>query len=45
MRFVENVPAAPNCKTVAADPVTNHVFMPLTASADGPGTGVFAAAR
>lgn len=39
--FIENVPAAPNCKSVVADPVTNHVFMPLTASASGPGIGVF----
>ena len=45
MRFVENVPSAPNCKTVAADPATNHVFMPLTASPSGPGIGVFAAGR
>lgn len=42
MRFVANVPAAPNCKTVAADPDTNHVLMPLTASPSGPGIGVFA---
>ena len=41
MTFIENVPAAPNCKTVVADPLTNHVFMPLTASASGPGVGVF----
>jgi DNA-binding beta-propeller fold protein YncE len=42
MKFIANVPAAPNCKSVAADPQTNHVFMPLTASATGPGIGVFA---
>lgn len=41
MKFVENVPAAPNCKAVAADPKTNHVFMPLTKSESGPGIGVF----
>lgn len=41
MNFIENVPAAPNCKTVAADLETNHVFMPLTASSSGPGIGVF----
>jgi hypothetical protein len=41
MEFIENVPVAPNCKTVVADPVTNRVFMPLTASANGPGIGVF----
>lgn len=41
MKFVENVPAAPNCKAVAADPKTNHVFMPLTTSPSGPGIGVF----
>jgi DNA-binding beta-propeller fold protein YncE len=41
MQFIENVPAAPNCKTVVADPITNLVFMPLTASANGPGIGVF----
>ncbi len=41
MAFLQNVPAAPNCKTVSADPVTNHVFMPLTASGNGPGIGVF----
>ncbi len=42
MTFIENVPAAPNCKAVVADPKTNHVFMPLTASPNGPGIGVFA---
>lgn len=41
MNFIESVPAAPNCKSVAADPKTNHIFMPLTASANGPGIGVF----
>jgi hypothetical protein len=41
MEFIENVPAAPNCKSVVADPVTNRVFMPLTASTSGPGIGVF----
>ena len=41
MKFIESVPAAPNCKAVAADPKTNHVFMPLTESASGPGIGVF----
>ena len=41
MNFIENVPAAPNCKTVVADPKTNHIFMPLTASPSGPGIGVF----
>ena len=41
MNFIENVPAAPNCKSVAADPKTNRVFMPLTASPGGPGIGVF----
>lgn len=41
MEFIQNVPAAPNCKTVAADPLTNHVFMPLTASPSGAGIGVF----
>lgn len=41
MQFIENVPTAPNAKAVAADPVTNHVFVPLTASPSGPGIGVF----
>lgn len=41
MTFLENVPGAPNCKTVSADSVTNHVFMPLSASGSGPGIGVF----
>ena len=41
MEFIENVRAAPNCKSVVADPVTNRVLMPLTASASGPGRGVF----
>jgi hypothetical protein len=41
MAFIQNVPSAPNCKSVVADPVTNRVFMPLTASASGPGIGVF----
>jgi DNA-binding beta-propeller fold protein YncE len=41
MKFIENVPAAPNCKAVAADPKTNEIFMPLTVSAKGPGIGVF----
>lgn len=41
MTFLENVPGAPNCKTVSADPVTNHVFMPLSTSGSGPGIGVF----
>lgn len=41
MNFIQNVPAAPNCKTVVADPKTNHVFMPLTTTAGGPGIGVF----
>lgn len=41
MDFIENVPAAPNCKSVVADPVTNRIFMPLTASTSGPGIGVF----
>ena len=27
MNFIENVPAAPNCKTVVADPKTNRIFM------------------
>jgi len=42
MKFIQNVPAAPNCKAVAADPKTNHIFMPLTSSPNGPGIGVFA---
>jgi hypothetical protein len=41
LNFIGNVPAAPNCKTVVADPKTNHVFMPLTASPSGVGIGVF----
>lgn len=41
MGFIQNVPSAPNCKTVVADPATNRVFMPLTASPSGPGIGVF----
>jgi DNA-binding beta-propeller fold protein YncE len=41
MAFIENVPAAPNCKAVAADPTSNRVFMPLTTSTTGPGIGVF----
>jgi hypothetical protein len=41
MDFIENVPAAPNCKTVVADPASNRIFMPLTASPSGPGIGVF----
>lgn len=41
MAFIQNVPSAPNCKTVVADPATNRIFMPLTASASGPGIGVF----
>jgi hypothetical protein len=41
LSFIENVAAAPNCKTVAADPTTNRVFMPLTESPSGPGIGVF----
>jgi hypothetical protein len=41
MNFIENVPAAPNCKTVVADPETNRIFMPLTASPSGPGIGAF----
>ena len=41
MKFIESVPAAPNCKAVIADPKTNHIFMPLTESPSGPGIGVF----
>jgi DNA-binding beta-propeller fold protein YncE len=41
MKFIENVPAAPNCKAVAVDPKTNHVFMPLTKSPSGQGIGIF----
>lgn len=40
MAFIQNVPSAPNCKTVVADPVTNLIFMPLMVSANGPGVGV-----
>lgn len=41
MDFIENVDAAPNCKSVAVDPVSNRVFMPLTTSFKGSGIGVF----
>ena len=40
MKFIANVPSAPNCKAVAADPTTNRIFMPLTTSGSGPGIGV-----
>lgn len=41
MDFIENVDAAPDCKSVAVDPVSNRVFMPLTTSSKGSGIGVF----
>jgi hypothetical protein len=42
LKWIENVPTAPNSHSVAADPVTNHIFVPLapTATSNG-GIGVY----
>lgn len=40
MTFVTNVPTSKNSKSVAADPVNNRIFVPLT-DVPGPGIGVY----
>jgi hypothetical protein len=42
LKWIENVPTAANSHSVAADPVTNHIFVPLapTATSNG-GIGVY----
>jgi hypothetical protein len=42
LKWIENVPTAANSHSVAVDPVTNHIFVPLapTATSSG-GIGVY----
>lgn len=45
LAWVENIPTSPDSHSVAADPVSNLVFLPLSPTADLPrgGVGVYAA--